>query len=324
MGVRKRVGVASLIGLIIAISVLVLLNDKGRLGCTTDPAPRKIDRVRIQPRAPSVPAQQVPLRGMSDEVIEQMYIAIQPDAQTIRCDVGGMLEDGVYELRPDGADHPVVRDGVFSAIVAAPDGRANIERHLHIVGTLRWSEGRCEVAPAQNVYVRGTLQYADGAPAADHDVRGCIHGSFGVTDQDGAWQVEALAGTTCSPMAFTETEAGDFGKSNVVNVQIGTEDVDGVMLTLPADEDLWDEPTLSKLAGSLVPGIASRLEMHKQRARTLHDALSRTQSPQARQALLALIANEEAWQAWIEVELRRFEEPEERADALRDMWMNLY
>lgn len=282
----------------------------------------RVRTVRPVPRPPPAPLLAPTLSTVPDEAVASALELVAPITPQLRCEVSGMLEDGVYETRPPLADHPVVRQGVLTVVLHEPAGRVRLERRLEQVATLTWEEGMCTVSRPRMTTVSGTLSWPDGSPAVGHEVRACQHGEFATTDEAGRWSMPAVVGSTCHPMAFVETADGSFGKSNVVDVEVDADGVDGVALSLP--DALWTPAQQEVLVGQLVQMMDQRLASQQDRLDQLIDARDRASSEEERVYLQGLLDNEQLWVDWIAGELERFEDPEEQYAAFRDAWLNLY
>lgn len=196
---------------------------------------------------------------------------------------------------------------------------------------LAWSDARegewggCEVRPLRRVEVRGTLRHADGAPAEDFAVRGCIHGEFARTDAEGRWVIEGLADTTCHPMAFVETEGGAFGRTEPVNVPVRAPGpVEGIELVLPDAAEILSLEAQRALAPQLAHLIEARVEEQREVVEHTHEMLRRAGPDGPTAHLRRFVAHEEAVLQRMTDHLDRLDDPDEAALALRETWMNLY
>ena len=253
---------------------------------------------------------------------DPVMVALAPRLQHLRCSAGG-LELGAYDTRP-AENHfaDVVQDGLHIAVPDG-DGSAWLERDVRAVAQVRWSGDGCEVVPVRLVPVRGTLTQADGRPAVDHTVRGCLHGEHARTDSDGRWELMAVAETTCHPMAFVEHEDGRFGKSNVLGVDVSVPGpMEGVELVLPADGDLWTLEQQHKMAGQLAMMLRKMTDRRRVRIVDMQ-AAAEGLSGDARSRADALVAREADFLAMVDGELDRLADPDERQLAVRDAWLAL-
>ncbi len=253
---------------------------------------------------------------------DPVMAALAPRLQHLRCSAEG-LELGAYDTRP-AENHlaDVVPDGLH---IAVPDGEGSawLERDVRAVAQVQWNDEGCTVTPVRLVAVRGTLSHSDGLPAQDHVVRGCIHGELVRTDSAGRWELMAVAGTTCHPMAFVEHPDGRFGKSNVVAVDVSEPGpMDGAELMLPADEELWTPKQQVKMAGQLAMMLRKMTERRRGRIDDMR-AAAEGLSGDARTRAEGMVAREAAFLAMVDDELDRLQDPEERKDAVRDAWLAL-
>jgi len=272
----------------------------------------------------AAPERVLPVRkgGATGLVDDPVLDALAPRLTHLRCPAPG-LELGAYDTRP-AENHvaDVLEDGLH---IAVPDGSGSawLERDVRAVAQVRWAGEACEVVPVELVPVRGTLTWADGSPAVDHAVRGCIHGEFARTDDAGGWELQAVAGTTCHPMAFVEAEDGRFGKSNVVGVEVvAPGPVDGVALELPAEDSWWTPEEQREMAGQLGMMMRKMTERRRVRLADLRESADGLSGDdQARAA--ALVDRESAFLTRVDIELDRLDDPDEQQAALRDAWLSL-
>lgn len=267
------------------------------------------------------PARTLPTRtGPEPQVDEPVLAALEPGARQLRCRVAG-LADGAWWARPAQARLVLVENNVLTAIVDADRGEVWLEQELRPAGKLQWEGQTCTLTPAELTTLEGTLHHADGRPAEDVAVRGCLHGEFARTDAQGRWSMPAPVGRPCHPMAFVEAEDGRFGKSNVVTVPVDGP-VGGIALVLPGDEALLDRAAQRAMAARAAQMFAHMLGPDKARLASWEaglaglDGNAATEAEQRIASLRDLIARSEREQA-------RLRDPEEAPEALRDAWLNL-
>ena len=291
-------------------------------GATPSPAavaPEAAERSKERRAARSLPVRKdsAPMSG-NDPVLT----ALAPALQQLRCPAAG-LELGAYDTRPAENHFADVRaDGLHLAV---PDGSGTVwlERNVRAEAEVRWEDGTCVVHPVSLIAVRGVLLDADGEPVVDHVVRGCIHGEFGRTDADGRWELMAVAGTICHPMAFVESDDGRFGKSSMQRVDVAAPGpMEGVVLSLPADDDLWSPEEQAQMADRLAMMMEKMTARRRARLPDLQAAASGL-SGDARARADALVARESDFLSMVDGELERLEDPEECQAALRDAWLSL-
>lgn len=258
------------------------------------------------------------LDGGGDPVL----LALAPGLKQLRCSADG-LELGAYDTRPAENHFADVLSNGLHIAVPGDSGRLWLERNVRAVAEVRWDDDTCVVTPVALVPVRGVLRQADGSPAVDHAVRGCIHGEFGRTDADGRWELMAVAGSSCHPMAFVEADDGGFGKSNVARVDVvAPGPMDGVVLSLPADVDLWGKPEQEKMAGQLAMMMGRMTERRRARLPELQAAADGL-SGDAKTRADALVEREVDFLSMVDGELERLADPADQKAALRDAWLSL-
>jgi len=274
--------------------------------------------------AKPAPRRVLPTRTVVDAGVhphlDAAYAALRPDARLLRCPTPE-LTDGRYEAAGKGAHLVQVEAGVLTAAVDVDAGQVEL-RQAHVpVAQLAWSDHLCAVEVASRSQITGTLHHADGTPAVDHAVRGCLHGEFARTDSNGAWSLPAVDGTVCHPMAFVETDDGRFGKSNVVGVEVN-EHTAPVALVLPPLDDLWTPEDLAQQAEMLAQMFGQRIG---RQAEEVSRYSARTHSLDGPAATVArgLIAEETAFVAHVQGEIERLRDPAEQVDAVRDAWLSL-
>ena len=287
-------------------------------------APRREVRRPLAVRTTSdAPATDAASAGVPDAPYERLSSA----GTVARCAVGDHLDDGLYEVLPSGAEHVEVRGGVLSMMVEAESGSGRLAQRLMVEGLVSWDGETCTFTPPEWVTVRGQLLHADGQPAVDYDLPGCVFGEFAHTDAQGVWEMRGMAGTTCSPMAFVERDDGAFGKSSTSAVTLTPPGpITGVELVLPPDDKLWSPDMQRELSGQLVGIYATRLEASERRLDRLAAALEGC-APDTDPTCAVLDAwrqEEQIWVDWVGGEMDRLSDPEEQLDAFRDAWLNLY
>ena len=262
-----------------------------------------------------------------DTSIEEAHERLPTEATVVHCDVRGLLEDGFYEVVPPVPAHVMVRQGTLSMRVPTESGSGRLLQLLNLQGLVDWNGADCTFTVPEPVRVEGTLTDAEGVPLAGHEVRACRYGEFAVTDEDGRWEMEGMAGTTCIPMAFVEHEDGAFGKSNIVSVTLEAPGpMTDVALVLPAAEDLWAPWEQRMLADHLAQLSVQRLVEAEARLGIVESALESCDvKDEASCAVLEQWrVQEQLWVDWIAGEIGRLQDPDEQLDAFRDAWLNLY
>lgn len=249
--------------------------------------------------------------------------SVADGATIVQCEVPDAILDGVYGADSRDIAPIIVRDGVLAAVVSTPTGAAWLRERLRNLGRLTWDGPRCAFTLPELGTVAGLLTWPDGEPVVDFPVRACRFGEFVLTDDEGRFEVEALIGTTCHPMAFVQEDSEAFGKSAVVTVEVDSAAPPEVVLVLPEVDAMWSLEQQHELSAQLAQMTERRLREHTEREARLLAA--RRDAPASEHEVLdALIAEERAWITWVEDELERFEDPAERAQAFRDAWMNQY
>ena len=284
-----------------------------------------------KPAPPVEPAAEPPIgstpaiEGVEDEVLEQIVQQVSPDSRVIHCNAASDLKDGVYGLIPAARNHAFVRGGAVTIAVTGETGSAQLEQALHVFGHVRWAEDICAFSASERVTVRGVLKHADGEPAVDYEVRGCAHGSFARTNAEGEWEMEAVAGTTCHPMAFVEADDGAFGKSNVVDVSVTAPGpIEGISLVLPAPEDLWGEKQLQLMAAQLSGMIEPMLNEQEDRLAQSQEALQGCKTPQSCAVLQQVVEGERRRAESMRDVMERLDDEGEQNRALMDQFLGLY
>lgn len=251
---------------------------------------------------------------------EPVLAALEPDSRQLRCQVVG-LADGAWWARPSQARLVLVDNGVLTAVVDTDQGEVWLEQELRPAGRLQWQGQHCTLTPAELTTISGTLRHADGRPAVDVAVRGCLHGEFARTDAAGRWSMPAPLGRSCHPMAFVEAEDGRFGKSSVVTVQVDGP-VSGVDLVLPPDGELLDPEAQRAMAARAAEMFERMLAPDKALLAEWEEGLGTLEGDAAAAAKQRVAGLRDLVQR-SEREQARLRDPEEAPDALRDAWLNL-
>ena len=286
----------------------------------------------LKPTAKAVqalkPAETPPLKldTVKDQVFTKVFEEIAPESRVIQCESAKSLEEGVYRLLPPLAGHyAIARNHILTIAVTGKTGSAVVEQDLQVLGEVSWLDNTCSFSATQLVTLRGELLHADGKPAVDYEIRGCKHGSFARTNAAGEWEMQGVAGTTCSPMAFVEVDDGSFGKSNVVYVEVTAPGpVEGISIRLPAPEQLWNEKQLGKMAATLSAMIDPQLEEQEERLEAAQSAMEICSNPSSCAVLQQIVHNEQMRADAMREQTERLDDTDEQNVALMEMWLNLY
>ena len=260
-----------------------------------------------------------------DTSIEEAHERLPTEATVVHCDVRGLLEDGFYEVVPPVPAHVMVRQGTLSMRVPTESGSGRLLQLLNLQGLVDWNGADCTFTVPEPVRVEGTLTDAEGVPLAGHEVRACRYGEFAVTDEDGRWEMEGMAGTTCSPWRSWNMRTGPLGRATSCRDPEALAD-DGCCLVLPAAEDLWAPWEQRMLADHLAQLSVQRLVEAEARLGIVESALESCDvKDEASCAVLEQWrVQEQLWVDWIAGEIGRLQDPDEQLDAFRDAWLNLY
>jgi len=284
-----------------------------------------------RPRPPALADQEpVPVSALSPEIVRQAVDEAWPDMQVVRCSARD-LQDGWIRARPS-LDNPggtvlfaTVDDGVFLAVVDGADGEAVLFESLTPAARLTWvaapaaEVGACTLHPLVTHTLRGRVFDTDGTPAAEADVRGCLHGDIAVTDGDGRFTTSAVEGCTCFPMAFLDRN-GMFARSNAPQVDVGDEPPPEVRLELQRGWTPEEQRVLMRQLAGMLEQSATALTASNPAA----DAAAKASDPAVSGLLWAWgHAQEDAYQM-IWDDLERLTEEEDPYVAFRDLWMNQY
>ena len=284
---------------------------------------------RAAPDAP--PALQRRPPATAAEVVEAYDL--MGEGGRVRCPAPEGVGDGVYQIVPSNgaASYILVQGGTLTARVARPRGDVFLSQHLARRGRLSWRGadgdgwGACEVTRPARVPIRGQVVWPDGSPAPGHAVQPCEHGETFTSGEGGRFETSAVEGTTCYLIAFLETDDG-FGKGEVVTLRdVGPDPVEGVALTLPAEDEIWGEGAQEKMAASLMGLLAKRIQALETGERPDLEALARSDgSPAARDLLAAFESDIDGQIEAMRAHGEMLEDPEGRAQALREAFMGLY
>lgn len=256
--------------------------------------------------------------------------AVWPDSATVRCPASG-LEPGLLTARPtpDSAGGTVkfatFDAGSVFAVVSGETGEALLESFFVPEARLIWSnaapgsEGQCRVVPLRVIQVRGRVVDFDGSAAADVDVRGCIKGDVQVTDETGAFTIDAVEGMPCHPMAFLDRD-GVFARSDAPLV----EPVDGapaeVLLTLERGWSPEQQLALMDQMAQLMSQQASQMTAQNPAA----DAAQRAEDPAVAQQLQAWGQVQQDQNNAIWDDLGALLQDEDPYIAFRQLWLNTH
>jgi hypothetical protein len=298
----------------------------------TPTARRHITRPQVEKiSAPAgLEAVETPPQEASEDAVLAAVEAAWPGKRLVRCR-SGSLQEGWLRARPthDGPGGSVasasVAAGELLAVVEGTEGEALIYEHLSAAARMTWrlpegvDSGVCQIHPLVTHVLRGTVTDVDGSPAAEVEVRGCRHGDLSVTDAAGAFQTDAVEGTTCFPMAFLDRE-GVFARSNAPQVDVGRTPPPEVFLELEPGWTAEEQLMLMNQMSEMLERTAIRMTA----SNPASEAAQRASTPELAGVLWAWGQAQDDAHALIWDDLERLTREEDPYVAFRDLWMNQY